>query len=622
MPRTKTSSDTIALIPAVGYIRMSTDDQKNSPERQRDEVLALAKREGFEIIRWYEDLGISGGESKNRPQFQNMMKDVSKREFKSILVYEPSRFTREDVLDANDHWKVLKKAGVSLVSVTKGEQRFDNLADLLTGTIEAHGNREELIKLADRSLSGRMKKAREGKLVGQVAFGYDREIFDEQGKFVKRVPFYDTFKRPAQWTAKLVPSDDPEVLNAVRFMFESVVNGTPLRQISAELNKKGIRTRRNCLFGISDIRRYVTNPVYIGVLRYGHKQSGVYRTVDELIMVPDAHRPLVSMELFTEANAVLKASYRRRGSVTLARYPLSGLLICQHCGGTMSGATTGAEVNGKKFRMYRCCSTKPGQQTCEIRPTVAAEHLEAFILRFIAENILCDDNLPILIERQHVLIQNEVIQVADYAELEALRSKIERAGKNLALAETDDERKTIRSVLSAMRQSEKRLAAKIHSLSKADPKQVAFSTVEDLRRFRDNLQRVNPVQLMRAIKETIHCITFGRSKSLASNCKNSAAEVFYNECFGTVEPNVEIYQGPPIQFCNDDLFGRRYVEVAEYVTHAGRKVGAAEVAEALEMPHTVALYHAKMAARNGLLVASKMGCAFRFEPLPESASAS
>ena len=45
---------------AVGYIRMSSDKQEESPEQQRDEILKLATKHGYKIIRWYEDHAISG----------------------------------------------------------------------------------------------------------------------------------------------------------------------------------------------------------------------------------------------------------------------------------------------------------------------------------------------------------------------------------------------------------------------------------------------------------------------------------------------------------------------------------------------------------------------------------
>lgn len=38
--------------PAVGYIRMSTDKQEDSPARQRRDIEEMAKRHGYRILTW------------------------------------------------------------------------------------------------------------------------------------------------------------------------------------------------------------------------------------------------------------------------------------------------------------------------------------------------------------------------------------------------------------------------------------------------------------------------------------------------------------------------------------------------------------------------------------------
>ena len=56
-------------IPAVGYVRMSPDQQEDSPARQKGEIEQLSQRDGYQIVGWYEDHGITGVESANRPEF-------------------------------------------------------------------------------------------------------------------------------------------------------------------------------------------------------------------------------------------------------------------------------------------------------------------------------------------------------------------------------------------------------------------------------------------------------------------------------------------------------------------------------------------------------------------------
>ena len=54
------------MIDAVGYIRMSSDKQEASPVQQRQEIKKLAERDGYRIVRWYVDEGISGDATEKR----------------------------------------------------------------------------------------------------------------------------------------------------------------------------------------------------------------------------------------------------------------------------------------------------------------------------------------------------------------------------------------------------------------------------------------------------------------------------------------------------------------------------------------------------------------------------
>jgi DNA invertase Pin-like site-specific DNA recombinase len=51
-------------------------------------LVTLAKRRGFEIVREYEDAGISGGKGRDkRPAFNEMLKDAVRRQFDVCLVW-------------------------------------------------------------------------------------------------------------------------------------------------------------------------------------------------------------------------------------------------------------------------------------------------------------------------------------------------------------------------------------------------------------------------------------------------------------------------------------------------------------------------------------------------------
>ncbi|MFN9158804.1 MAG: recombinase family protein [Planctomyces sp.] len=207
-----------ATKPAVGYIRTSTDQQQDSPARQRKDILELAMRLGYEIIRWYEDHGLTGIESSKRKDFQKLLGDAKGGKFVAVLLSEQSRMSREDISDCMEHWRLFRDAGVTIVTCQRGELKFDNLGGVITAIVDQYGAREESLKLADRVVSGKRLAISRGQKQGGLLYGYDREILDETGEVVRRVTCHDKFSKPANWSSRLVPANDTQAVAAVRYM--------------------------------------------------------------------------------------------------------------------------------------------------------------------------------------------------------------------------------------------------------------------------------------------------------------------------------------------------------------------------------------------------------------------
>ena len=245
------------LKPAVGYIRMSTDRQEDSPARQRRDIESLAKRTGYRIRSWYEDHGLTGTESINRPEFLRLLKNAKGGKFDAVLVSEQSRMSREDIFDAMVHWKLLRDAGVKIVTCQRGELDFSNLGGVITAIVDQYGAREESIKLADRVISGKRLAISRGQKQGGPAYGYDREIRDETGRVMRRVTATETFQRPSNWSSQLVPSNDVEAVDAVQTMFDLVAGGSGCGSVARVLNRQGVRTMFGKRFNATSVRRTV-----------------------------------------------------------------------------------------------------------------------------------------------------------------------------------------------------------------------------------------------------------------------------------------------------------------------------------------------------------------------------
>lgn len=102
-------------VPAVAYVRMSTDHQKYSTENQLDVIRNYAAARGLQILRVFEDSGRSGLRLDGREALQNLMAEVQsgQADFKAILVYDVSRWGRfQDADEGAYHEHVCSRAGI------------------------------------------------------------------------------------------------------------------------------------------------------------------------------------------------------------------------------------------------------------------------------------------------------------------------------------------------------------------------------------------------------------------------------------------------------------------------------------------------------------------------------
>jgi DNA invertase Pin-like site-specific DNA recombinase len=115
------------------YIRVSTS--KQDTDNQRRELEAVAKRSGWEIVRVYEDAGISGAKGRDqRPGLDAMMKGVNSKEFDLVASWSVDRLGRS-LTDLLNILQALHEKGVGLflhqqgldTSTTAGKAMFQML---------------------------------------------------------------------------------------------------------------------------------------------------------------------------------------------------------------------------------------------------------------------------------------------------------------------------------------------------------------------------------------------------------------------------------------------------------------------------------------------------------------
>jgi site-specific DNA recombinase len=205
------------------YVRMSTDKQAPSPERQRNDCVPYATEKGYTIVEIYEDLGMRGTDS-TRPDFQRLLKDAASGKFDVVVVSEPSRLSRADDLEfAAKVAFPLREAGVVVESVRDGVLDLSTFVGRLMAGVQQNQANEEVKATSHRAASSISKRmSKRSAVSGTAPFGYDRTK-NEAGEWV--------------WT----PNVHAET---VRLLFAEYLAGRSLKAIRGLLYDRKIKSPR------------------------------------------------------------------------------------------------------------------------------------------------------------------------------------------------------------------------------------------------------------------------------------------------------------------------------------------------------------------------------------------
>jgi len=498
---------------------MSSTKQETSPAQQRHEIIELAKRHGYDIIAWYIDEGISGDEIEKRPDFRRMLQDGQDGKFDVILCWDQDRFGRFDSLKAGYVIEPLRMRGVRLVTVTQGDIDWNDFAGRMMYAIQQEGKNQFLHSLSQNVLRGRMQKAREGHGVATAPYGYDRVFLDAAGTVVHRVYGGDRFAKPKAWISKLDITERIEEVETVRFIFDRYANtDAGLRQITHELNDRGIRTRIGNEWNYCNISSLLRNPVYTGQLVYGRNPQGRFNHVgnggiggDAPIVTPDAHPAIIDLRTFDRVQRKLEQRRHPRARPRNNDYLLSGLLVCGVTGEKMWGRRT---AYGNRHRYYTIRrQNNNGGSNLDDCFSIRQDHIEGFILGRIIDLL----NQPQLRDRIRTSVTKKLKVRKEKRpddrplkqRLADLDAKIERATERLLLVDADALADASR-VLAGWRNERRRVAeevARLHANVNGRPEATVDAVMAELATLKETIHLADPAKLKAALRVTIESIT-------------------------------------------------------------------------------------------------------------------
>lgn len=251
-----------------------------------------------------------------------------------VLVHKLDRFARSRY-DAAIIRHELKKLDVKIVSVM---ERIDDspesilLESLLDGLNEYYS-----ANLARETMKGLLENVQKGLFNGsRVPLGFD--IVDKK---------YVVNELEAQ---------------AIRVIFDMVLQGYTYSQIISTLHSMGYRTKAGSEFKKNSLHEILTNEKYAGIYVFnktprkkadGTRNSRTTKDQSEIIRIPGIIPAIISYEQFQQVQELLRTrKLQNRNDIVCPTetYILFGLVFCGHCGGRLNGET---RKNGyKEYKYY------------------------------------------------------------------------------------------------------------------------------------------------------------------------------------------------------------------------------------------------------------------------------
>ncbi len=472
----KTEAKVVAI-----YCRVSTIEQAEegySIGEQERLLMEYCDRNGFEVYKTYSDKGISGKDIQHRPAICELLHDATEKKFNMVISWKINRLSRR-LADAIKIVEILEKYGITYRSYSEpfesdtpaGRMQFQMMA--LIGEFERS-------TIAQNVKMGMCAKARSGEWCGGVApLGYDwvpMEGTEQSGRRKSRLEINE------------------EEAETVRRIFSLYASGKGYKAIVNRINKEGCKTKRGNLFSVAQIRDILTNPVYIGKVRYDVRRNWNEKRRHNInpnpIITEGIHLPIIDIKLWNQVQSIMKQKSGKPSRIYDGEYPLTGILRCPECGaGMVISRTTNTLKDGSKKRIayYACGAWKnKGTAVCHSN-SIQVEKANAFVYHQLEKVFTNEKFLKMILEKVNEESRRQTAQAEkewesaekELQQYENRRKKVFEAYEDgLLTVEEFLKRKT--EIAGERKKCQKKLEELAELAGNEIPKEIPYETVRDI----------------------------------------------------------------------------------------------------------------------------------------------
>ena len=467
--------EVIKVMNVVIYARYSSHNQnEQSIEGQLKICYDYAKQNNYNVIKEYIDRATTAT-NDHRPQFKQMIKDSSEKNFNGIIVYQLDRFARNRY-DSAIYKHQLKKNNVRVFSAR--ENISDDASGILMESVLEGLAEYYSVELSQKIIRG-LNLNRENAYFngGQIPLGLktievDSKVFDSMGRPVKK--------------KKLVI--DELTAPTVKKIFELYANGEKISSIINYLNKHGKKTKTGKNFNKNNLHRILTNRKYIGIYEYnGFKtENAIPQLIDNKIF-----------DKVQERLAVNKVAPSRQRAKT--SYLLTTKLYCGYCKEMMIGYS-GTSKTGRLYNYYVCKNAK--LKLCN-KKNVSKDYIEDIVVKK-ARSLLTDTNIDKIAKTvvELCIKENENSSVSILQKrVKEIEKQKNRLFDTLKLCEYDNVRKNI---LEEMNNLEKEKTENLNEIAHIESSHINL-TIPQIKFFLENIRNgnINDIKYKKVLIQTL-----------------------------------------------------------------------------------------------------------------------
>ena len=300
------------------YMRVSTEDQARegfSLPEQKERLEVYCKFNGYKIVEYYTDAGISAKTGNHRPEYDRMLEDGKQGKINMIIALKLDRITRS-TRDWETLMDYLEKYNINIAFVND-DINTTTANGKMVSRIMMSVSQNEIERTSERTIIGLEGAIKQRHIPARAPLGY---------KHIDK---------------RLVP--DPLTKDIVIRIYNLYFEGLTYNTIAKLFNKEKVCGKAN--WKDTSILKIIINVIYKGDYIQG-------KTTRNPRYFEDVVEPIVSKELWDSCQVQKKKN--QRNYMRSQTYIFLQKLKCPKCGRILAGGASHKIKADKWYYYYRC----------------------------------------------------------------------------------------------------------------------------------------------------------------------------------------------------------------------------------------------------------------------------